>query len=175
MRLTRAMGFVALTTGLALGCGDEAGTNPTGLTVADVVGSWNGTKWEYQDAANPTLKENIIIFGFGVNITLASSGAYAGTLTVPDPSMALCGATLCPVPFSGTVTITNGVLTLGFDNLLNLGVIVLDPADPPTFEATLDPSGNQLTLFGTGFDWDFLADDPTGDVTANLTIVLARS
>jgi hypothetical protein len=167
----RKFAFFALAAGLALGCSEDNGTQPTGVTIADLVGTWNVTKWEYQDAANTALKENIVVFGFGASVTIASDGTYQGTLSVPDPA----SGNIATVPFNGTVSITNDQLTLSFANLLDLGVLVLDPADPQNFTLTLDPSGSALTLFGTGYQWDFIADDPTGDVTANLTINFART
>jgi hypothetical protein len=159
MKLLRTLFAGAVAAAVAAGCGDSA-TGSNGVTIADLVGEWNATKFEYTNQANASQVVDLMQFGAALNITVAGTGAFAGTFreTAVSPTDNI----------TGTIEISGSTMTLTF-------------TAPPEFvgdpiSGSFDLAGDVLTLNATsGVDFDFsvIGGDP-GDVPADLELVMQR-
>lgn len=136
---------------LLAGCGDSNAPGGGGVTINDLVGTWQITKWEYTSTANTSMKVDLKAMGASATLTVQSSGAY--TIT----------GTFAGFPFS-----SSGTYAVQGNN------IVVNEADgdgPQTVPFTLN--GNTWTITGLSGDWDF--DDDGTDDPATLLIVFTKS
>ena len=134
------------------GCSDS--NEPNGdVTLADLAGTWQVTKWEYTNTANSSEKIDLTAppLSASATLTLQNSGDYTITGSVGG----------VPFNLTGTYAITGSNL-----------VINEDGADgPQTVSFTL--SDDTWTITGLDGDWDF--DEDGTDDTATLIIVFTRS
>jgi hypothetical protein len=120
-------------------CGDS-----TGITVEDLVGTWEATEIVFTNSANTSESVDVIDLGASLTVTINSAGTVS---TVFDDGQ---GGTDSD---SGTLSVDGSTLTVGGE----------------TFEA--ERSGDVLILTGDG-EWDF--DEDGTDDPATLTIRLVR-
>ena len=126
---------------LATGCGDA-----TGLTVEDLVGTWQAQSYTFVDDATGQLSEDLVALQ-GAAFTLVVTADGQATTVFNDG----VGGTSSD---SGQLSSDGSTLTLGGD----------------TFSASR--SGNTLTLVDTNAEYDF--DGDGSDEPADLTIQLQR-
>ncbi len=143
---TRMLAGVAVLAGV-VACGDS-----TGVTVDDLVGSWNASKFEFVNNANSSQRFDFIAQGATLTLTVAAGGAYSVVATDPGQP---------PDTTSGTIAINGNSITISESG----------QGSPTTFSFTL--SGNTLTLTDTDETFDF--DDDGTDESATLTIVFQRT
>ncbi len=145
MRLVRALSVIGLLMALTVGCSDS--TDPQDVTLADLVGTWVGTKAEFTSQADPGLVFDLVANGGTFNFTLASDGTLTGTQGI--------------APFveqwSGTVTVANGIITVTDDDV---------PPEVLSFTFTL--SGNQLSMTTDDVEFAF----PPSEVEVPVILVL---
>jgi hypothetical protein len=148
--LRKLSAFVMLAV-VAVGCSDS--TAPEDVTLADLVGTWNATSATFDEVAGDGLIEVIGTFGVSMSITIASSGAYTITVTVPGEA---------PDVETGTATAANGVIT----------ATPSAPGEDPEVIQIRSLSGNDMTLYFADEEFDFNDDGTETDAT--LTVVLRR-
>lgn len=140
-------------------CGDD--DNPSGNDpLADLVGSWTTTSFEYTADADPTVTADIFaLAGLGItNVTVGADGTFTGDLVLPSGGVDLLGE---------ITNLTGSSLTLDF-----LGAAEVALGD--TLDATYSLSGDVLTLNIEDVDFDFTLQGGQG-VPASLQIVLTRA
>ncbi len=161
MKVLNKLAAVALAGVLAVGCGDDdtTGTNG-GLTMQDLEGNWDATKFEYTDPAGNFPSFDIKDFGGAFSLTItatsATNGTYAGLLTTPPSTT--------QVPITGTLVLSADGTQITLDDAA-LGTIVFT-----SFITSGDPI-TQVTFStnDTPFDWG------TGtDVPASLVVILVK-
>ena len=132
------------------GCSDS--NEPNGdVTLADLAGTWQVTKWEYTNTANTSETIDLKALGASATLTLEGSGDYSISGTFGG----------VPINLTGTYAVNGSTL-----------VINEDGADgPQTVSFTL--SGDTWTITGLDGDWDF--DEDGTDDAATLIIVFTRS
>ncbi|HEX9632829.1 MAG TPA: hypothetical protein VGA02_10225 [Gemmatimonadales bacterium] len=138
MRVARVLAAGAMVVAVAA-CGDS-----TGITVEDLVGTWEATEIVFTNSANTSESVDVIDLGASLTVTINSAGTVS---TVFDDGQ---GGTDSD---SGTLSVDGSTLTVGGE----------------TFEA--ERSGDVLILTGDG-EWDF--DEDGTDDPATLTIRLVR-
>lgn len=147
--MVRARWFIALTSAALLGgCGDSTG--PGDVTLDDLVGNWQVTKWEYTNSANTSQKVDLASLGGTATLTVANSGAYviAGDFG---------GG---PITLTGTYAVSGGKL------------VIHETGTSVTQTAPFTLSGSTWTITGLDGDWDF--NDDGEDDPATLIIVFTR-
>ena len=140
MQLQRLAVAVGLTALISTACGDS-----TGITVEDLVGTWNATQYHYTDNANPAGQVDLIPLGASFEMIVVAAGTVA---VVFDDGQG--GTSSDSGTFNGTMT----TLTIGGS----------------TFSA--QRSGDVLTLTDATSSYDF--DDNGSDEPATLEIQLVR-
>jgi hypothetical protein len=137
-----------------LGCTDtiagllEEGTEEAVLQV--LAGTWNGTKFEFTNKADPAQTFDLIAEGGTLTLTIASDGRYTGQMVMPGETDNI----------SGTLEVQGTNLIMNDD---------AEPGDPDVMAFTL--AATTLTLrFDESFDFD---GDGT-DEDASVEIVLER-
>lgn len=146
MRRRRAT-VLAVALGLALGCGEDEG----GITVADLVGTWTATKFEFTNRANPAQKIDLVPFGLSFTLVVAPGGRYTMTMSFPGQP--------------GEVE--QGVVSVAGDS------ICVDPDGPEGQECmAFTLAGDTLTVTGDG-EFDFNGDGV--DDPAVMLLVLRRT
>jgi hypothetical protein len=147
MAALRRLALAVLAGAASLGCSEE-----DIVTIADLVGDWTATKWEYAVTGSSTKVDLIALTG-EFEATVDAAGNVDGTITLPGSPAA---------PFDGTIEIVDNILTL---------TITQPAADVIDFTYTL--SGNTLTLFASDEDVPD-AVPSVGGLPASLTIILQR-
>jgi hypothetical protein len=149
-RLIRSISAVVLTATIAVACSDTVA--PADLTVGDLAGAWNATKLEFTNVANSAQVFDLVANGGTFTLTLQSNGQFNGT-----QSLATLNET-----FSGTVTVSNAVLTL----------TDTDSGEVTTFTITAY-DGSTITMHSnSNVSWDFGFDG--SDEEASMVIVLQK-
>ena len=138
MRVARVLAAGAMVVAVAA-CGDS-----TGITVEDLVGTWEATEIVFTNSANPSESVDVVDLGASLTVTINSAGTVS---TVFDDGQ---GGTDSD---SGTLSVDGSTLTIGGE----------------TFEA--ERSGDVLILTGED-QWDF--DEDGTEEPATLTIRLVR-
>ena len=138
MRVARVLAAGAMVVAVAA-CSDS-----TGITVEDLVGTWEATEIVFTNSANPSETVDGIDLGVSLTVTINSAGTVT---TVFDDGQ---GGTDTD---SGTLSVDGSTLTIGSD----------------TFEA--ERSGDVLTLTG---DVEFDFDEDGSDDPASVLIRLER-
>ena len=152
MKTLRTLSAFVVLAAVAAGCSDS--TDPGDITIADLVGTWNATTATFTPVGGGA-GEEVVSQGFGLTITVASSGAY--TLTTSFPSEA-------DEVETGTMTVSNGRLT----------ATPTDPLEDLELIDIVSLSGDNLTLFFDDEEFDFTDDSIDNETAATLTIVLVR-
>jgi len=148
MRLVGSISTAALAATLAVGCSDTVA--PADVTVNDLVGAWNATQLQFTNVANTAQVFDLVANGGTFTLTLQSNGSFSGT-------QSLAGQT---ENFSGTVTVSNAVLTLA------------EATETLAFTITAY-DGSTITLHSnTNVSWDFGFDGTDED--ASMVIVLQK-
>lgn len=172
MKFLRTASVLVLSVLVFAGCEDDA----TGVEIADLAGDWTATQFEYTDNSIPALSLDAISDAGGtVTLSVAESGAFTGTLSIPgltvDPST---GATIT-VPIGGTFSISGDTLSIDF-NAATEGLGLFGD-----FDATFELNGDTLTFVNEDSSFDFPdaieqgAGLPVrGDVSATLTVTVVR-
>lgn len=138
MRIARVLAAGAMALAVAA-CSDS-----TGITVEDLVGTWEATEIVFTSTADPSESVDAIDLGASLTVTINSAGTVT---TVFDNGQ---GGTDTD---SGTLSVDGSTLTIGSD----------------TFEA--ERSGDVLTLTGA-VDFDF--DEDGSDDPATVVVRLER-
>jgi len=127
------------------------GSDSTGNSIPNIVGTWRATKFEFVSVANAATKVDLIAAGGTGTIVISSNGSFSTTLTAPGQTPLVSTGTYVETATTLTITITN---------------------PPPTEVATfaMAVSGNAMVLTGAQVTFDF----GSGDVPAYLNINLTR-
>ncbi|NIN71242.1 MAG: hypothetical protein GTO46_04755 [Gemmatimonadetes bacterium] len=133
MRKAVVLLALVLSTGLFAGC-DDGG--PSGVTLADLVGSWIGDEFEFTNQANPAESVDLVAAGAVVTMTVASNGRY--TIGAADPLGS--GADF----IKGAMLVEEGFLLATNDD---------EPGETAAFSVQL--TANRLTIFTDEVDYDF--------------------
>lgn len=139
MRLSRAVLLGAAATLGAVAC-----EKATGVTIADLVGTWRATKLEFTNKANTAQKVDLVPLGAQLTIVVESSGRAISTFS-----------------FQGSTSVDTSQIAIRGDTLLIDGE-----------RAVFVLSGNTLTLTDNEEEFDF-NQDGTQD-PAILVAVLVR-
>ena len=140
--------FIAIISGVVVGCGDGDSTGPN---ADSILGTWTVTKAEVISVANPSTKIELVALGFTGSLVLNSNQTFTFTTTIPGES---------PEVSTGTYTYAAGQLTLNDTS----------SSPPETFSFTVALSGSTMTLTGGSVEWDFGA----GEVQATLNLTLTK-
>ena len=143
MRRASLLGLPVLIV-LSLSCGDG-----TGIETDDLIGTWDATKLEFTNPANPVQHVDLILEGWTYVMILHADGTYAATLDDPDGP---------PEAITGVWEVTIDVFRMK------------DDTEPWWREFDLSRSGNTLTLTGADLNFDF----GEGDISAKLDVVLVK-
>ena len=137
MRIARVLAAGAMALAVAA-CSDDS----TGITVEDLVGTWEATEIVFTSTADPSESVDAVDFGVSLTVTITSDGTVT---SVFDDGQ---GGTDTD---SGTLSVDGSTLTIGSDS----------------FEA--ERSGDVLTLTGAvGFDFDEDGSDDPATVVVRL-------
>ena len=131
MRAIHSVAVTALTVALACG-GDGNGPNRN-----QFVGTWDATKLEFTNKANPAQIVDVIAAGATFVASLEADGTYQIILTVPGQA---------PEVSTGTWSASADILTF-------------QEGQVSTTQFSWSLSGNTLTLSGADSDFDFDGDD----------------
>lgn len=154
LRILWAPAVAALVAMSGPGCGgdEDNGTDPpAGVTLADLVGTWDATSVVYESLDNPLLRFDLVALGGSLTLTVAANGDYTATIQPPGEA---------PETETGTVTVSGNVIDLNVDGI------------PETVEFDFTLLGNTLTMVTESEEFDFDGDDI--DDPARLTVVLVR-
>jgi hypothetical protein len=152
MKTLRRLSAFVLLAAVAAGCSDS--TAPEDITVANLVGTWNATSATFTPVGGGVGVE-VVARGFDLTITIAASGAYTLTVSVPGEENEI---------ETGTLTVSNGRIT----------ATPSDPLEDPGFLDIVSLNGDNLTLFVDDEEFDFTDDSIDNETAATLTIVLMR-
>lgn len=151
--LARSVSLLVAVAVFSSACGEGStgpNTEDTGLTVADLVGSWKASSLVFTNNANSTQKFDVVATGGELRTTVLSDGRARTWLTIGD--------------FSDE---WDALLTLNGDQLTST------PAESirPTQRWTVTMVGNQITLTrnDAAFDFTLSGADP---VPASELVVL---
>jgi hypothetical protein len=131
--------------GLAWGCGDS-----TGVTGADLVGTWNATAFEFSDFGDPVMDFDVIGMGGSVEIVINGNGAFTVTVTLPQ------------IP----PEVTSGTWVLQGDDLL----IFTETGETDGMEMMVGLSGTTLTVHSADLVFDF----GSGEIPAQLNATFVK-
>jgi hypothetical protein len=102
---------------LALACGEA-----TGVTIADLVGTWNATKLEFTNKANPAQKVDLVPLGAQARLVVEPSGraittfSFQGSTEVDTSQIVIRGDTLLVDGRRVLFTLSGNTLTLTFND-----------------------------------------------------------
>lgn len=145
MRTLRTLGL-ALAALMAVSCGDDA----TAPDVDALAGTWNATRFEYVNAADPADRVELIGLGGTLVAQIQSNGTYSYVATFPGEA---------PETSVGTWSSTDDTFTLQ------------ESGSPFAFTFDMTLSGNTLTLTGADSEYDFDLDGIDDAAELNLTLV----
>jgi hypothetical protein len=130
--------------GLAWGCGDS-----TGVTEADLVGTWHATAFKFSDFGDPVMDFDVIGMGGSVDIVINGNGAYSVVITLPQ---------IPPDTVSGTWVLQGNDL------------LILTETGGDATEMTVGLSGTTLTIHSTDLTFDF----GNGEIPAQLNATFEK-
>ncbi len=157
MRLTRLSLALMLVGALAVACSDD---DPTGVTIADLVGTWNATAVTFTAVADTTPATiDLPIPVVTVTAEIEADGSFTFTISVPGTADQV---------LTGDFEITGA-------NTFSLTADV-DPTNPLTGTFSLSTDGNTLTidLPGTTLLIDWPPENGTPD-EADFDAVFAKA
>jgi hypothetical protein len=131
--------------GLVWGCGDS-----TGLTEADLVGTWNATAFKFSDFGDPVMDFDVIGMGGSAQIVIAANGTYTVTITI------------------GAADVSTGTWVLQGSNVL----ILTQTGETDGTQMTVSLSGTTLTVHSTDVVFDF--DDGRGEIPVKLDATFVK-
>lgn len=136
MRVATRVGTVLIAAAMLTACGDS--TAPKGVTLQDLVGTWNATSWQYTDQANAGNKIDLVSEGTQFTLVVASSGQFTLTEEVAP---------------GFTLVITGNVAVQGSNLVLS------DPAAPgQSYAVPFTLVGSVLTITDDEESFDFDSD-----------------
>jgi hypothetical protein len=138
------MAAVLVATVLFIGCGDDDGTEPEQITLADLAGHWEAQSYEVTSNAAPEISMDLIVLGGAFTFDAEDTGDFIGTAEIPEA----VGGPLT-LPFQGTFELVTQ------DSMR----ITFDPEIPPfitSFTGWFELSGNTVHMVdeNTSFDFD---------------------
>lgn len=142
---------VAASTFACGGDGDNGTDPPDGITLTDLVGTWDATQVEYQSLDNPLIRFDLVALGGSLTLTVEANGDYTATIQPPGEQ---------PDTETGSVTLEGNLIELVVDGV------------PESVEFDFTLVGNTLTMVTEDEEFDFDGDDI--DDPARLTLVLVR-
>lgn len=158
MKVLNKLVAVALAGVFAVGCGDDDG----GVTMTDLVGTWDASKFEYSDLSGQSASVDIIPFGGAFSITItatsATNGSYVGSLTIPLPPSTTA--------ITGTLELSANGTQITLDDAA-LGVIVFTD-----FTTTGKPPTQFIMSTSENIDFDF--DQSGTETPASLVVILDK-
>lgn len=138
----RKLAAIPLLIGLGVACSDT-----TGITEADLVGTWNATAFKFSDFGNPVMDFDVIGIGGSATATFAAGGAYQIAVSIfPD-------------------TLTGTWALQGTNTLILAQAGVTDTTE---FQVSL--SGTTLTLYSNDLTFDF----GSGEIPAQLNATFVK-
>lgn len=184
MKFLRSGAVLVLALMAVAACDDT--DDGTGVTIADLEGSWTATQFEYTDA-NGFGVDAISDAGGSASLQVSSTGSFTGQISVPGLTVDPQGATIT-VPLSGTLSIdpATDMLNVDFD-AQTLAIVCPDPVNSPetclfeSFDADYTLNGDVLTFTNDDTSFDFpddieelLLGGARGEVDATLTATFER-
>jgi len=141
----RWLWVVPLLVGLGVACSDS-----TGVTGADLVGTWNATQFVFSDFGDPVTDFDVMATGGTVKITFRADSSFTIVITIPA------------VP----VDSTEGTWSLPTDTRL----ILTDQGAASGTELQISLSGTTLTVYSVDVEFDF----GNGDIPAKLDATFVK-
>lgn len=151
MRTARSGLFLALTVMVAASCGSDGGTEPEGITIADLVGSWTATSQTFTNNSNSSETFDFIANGGETRMTVLAGGNARTWVDIDtysdewDAQLTLNGNTLTSTPVE---------------------------ASRPVRVYTITLNGSTLSVTNTSDAFDFPPED--APVSATLEMVMER-
>jgi len=149
-RLLSLIAFVAVS---SAGCGDSSTTEPEGLTIADLVGSWKASSVLLTSQANSSQQFDIITAGGELRVTVLDGGRTRMWLDL-------------------------GSFSDEWDSLLTLdgNALTMTPAETsrPTRHYTIDMSADRLTMTSSDASFDFTLSGGTGVAATEKTVLVRQ-
>jgi hypothetical protein len=140
------------------GCNDDDATKPKVLTVGDLAGTWEVTKYEVTHDTIPQMSLDFIQLGATITITAQATGLFSGTAV-----MVLPGDTEpTTIPFAGNFAVDDETITATFT-----------PEIPPYFTSFSGPyeyDGNKITITDEDATFDFDGDEQEDPAVAVVVI-----
>jgi len=136
---------IPILAGLAGGCGDS-----TGVTEADLVGTWNATAFKFSDFGDPVMDFDVIGMGGSVEMAINANGTFTLTVTIPGPGP----------------QVTDGTWVLQGDDV----VIFTGTGETDGMETTVALSGTTLTVYSDDLVFDF----GDGEIPAQLDATFVK-
>lgn len=135
---------VLLTGTVFIGCGDDDGTEPEQITLADLAGLWEAQSYELTSNAAPEISMDLVVLGGSFTIDADATGDFTGTAGIPEA----VGGPLT-LPFLGTFELVTQ------DSMR----VTFNPEIPPfltNFTGWFELSGNTMHMIdeNTSFDFD---------------------
>ena len=136
---------VVLSVGIVfIGCGDDDGTEPEQITLADLAGYWEAQSYEVTSNAASEISFDLVTLGGAFTIDADDTGDFSGTAEIPEAM----GGPLT-LPFQGTFELVTQ------DSMR----VTFDPEIPPfltNFTGWFELSGNTMHMLdeNTSFDFD---------------------
>jgi hypothetical protein len=131
--------------GLAWGCGDS-----TGVTQADLVGTWHATAFKFSDFGDPVMDFDVIGMGGAVDMVFNGNGAYEIVTSIP---------LVPPDTLSGTWVLQGNDL-----------LVLTETGSADVTEVTVGLSGTTLTVHSTDLTFDF----GNGEIPAQLNATFEK-
>lgn len=150
MKFARIVSVFVLAIFAVVAC-DEEGT--TGPTVAAFAGFWNATQFQYDDATGDHPGFGIDAIGDAggtVTLDVEESGAFSGTLRIPNLTVNPQTGETITIPIGGTISlIGDNTLSIDFDAATEQFGFFGD------FDASYTLTGDVLTFVNEDTSFDF--------------------
>jgi len=151
--VARTLSLMALAAILSVGCSDSSTTEPEGITIADLVGSWKASSALFTNQANSSQQFDIIAAGGELRATVLNDGRTRMWLDL-------------------------GSFSDEWDSLLTLdgNALTMTPAETsrPTRHYTIDVSADRLTLTSSDASFDFTLSGATGVAATEKTVLVRQ-
>lgn len=153
MKLARIASVIVLALFVFAACDDD---DPSGPVIADLAGFWNATQFQYDDATGdfPGFGIDAIVDGGGtITLDVEESGAFSGTLSIPDLTVDPQTGETITIPIGGTISlIDDNTLSIDFNAATEqLGFF-------GDFDASYTLTGDVLTFVNDDTSFDFPDD-----------------
>ena len=143
---------------LVPGCDDDKSTKPDVLTIADMAGSWQVSKYEVTHQTIPQMTIDFVQLGAVITIEAEESGLFSGQAVMVDP----ISQQQTTIPFAGTFGLEGDTIT---------GTFI--PEIPPYFTSFSGPytyNGSSLTVTDSNATFDFDGDQQEDPAIAVVVI-----